>query len=101
MIEKNLVIGLQDMAQVDLVEDLMDKEEWVEDLFEEDLVGDLQEMDLVVLVEDLKDKEDSVADLKGLADLNKEKEDLVADVKELVQGFEVTSTLQDITIIPF
>ena len=54
MIEMNLVIGLQDMAQVDLVEDLMDKEEWV---------LDLKGLDLV---EDLKDKEDLVADLKGL-----------------------------------
>ena len=85
------MIDLQDVAQV--VGGLKDKEDW-------DPVGGLQEMAQVVLVPDLKGLE-LVADLKGLADLNKEKEDLVADVKDLVQGFEVTSTLQDITIILF
>ena len=113
---------------LDLVLDLKDKEEWVililimilmtmmpmldikEDLFIENLVVDLKDVDMAkvdLAVTDLKDKANLVVDLKDKGDLVtdlKEKEAMVKDFQGLIgigTIFEMTSTLQSITIIQF
>ena len=81
-----------------------------EDLFIENLVVDLKDVDMAkvdLAVTNLKDKADLVADLEDKGDLVadlKEKEAMVKDLQGLLgigTIFEMTSTLQSITIIQF